>query len=665
MAHKKITIQKKKIRKEISTIVYPLNKNKLYYFFIAFSFLAPFFIYLLTLAPTVTLEDSGELITAAYFLGVPHEPGYPLFVIFGKLFSLLPLGTIAFRVNMMSAFFNSLAALFLFQSIVLIIEDTFIKTEFWNKIQKKQQQYLKYTVAISGALFWAFAFKTWEQSIIAEVYGINDFFIALFILVFLKWKRQSDELKKKKYFYFLCAIIGMALTTHTTAGMIIPVLGGYILLKERSLLTNLKFLGKSFIFFLAGLTPWLFLPFASLKNPPVDWGNPDNFTNLIRVITRHQYQASDTTINVSGAETFGFFFKELLPMQWYFVFLLLIPIGLYILFKNNRSFFYFILFFLIMAIPVLSYLTRDFLTNEENKTLASVFYIPAYMILSLLLSVGLYYIISFLKPVKPIIISVCLVVVLLPFTSLNKNYKDLDMHQYYFAEEYANNIFATLPKNSMYFINWDPFGFPMTYFQFVEKKREDIIVVDQMLLKRSWYIQWLREYYPDIMNQSKTETDEFLAAVAPFEAGDPYNGTLIQQKYIAMINSLIDKKQKAGLNVYFAYLPEKEILRHNHLEPQFAAYKYTNAAILDSAVDDKKIKLKSFLDSKITKDRMAKYMADFYGDLYGARATYLEQSGKTDKALEYYTKASILFDHTSKKANFTTQRIYQLKKLKQ
>ena len=52
-------------------------------------------VYSWTLAPTVTLTDSGELIVAAYGLGVAHPPGFPLWVMLAHLASLVPVGSVA------------------------------------------------------------------------------------------------------------------------------------------------------------------------------------------------------------------------------------------------------------------------------------------------------------------------------------------------------------------------------------------------------------------------------------------------------------------------------------------------------------------------------------------------------------------------------------------
>jgi len=68
-------------------------------------FLAALFLYIWTLAPTVTPTDSGELILVAQGLGIAHPPGVPLWVMLAHLASLVPLGNVAVRINFSSAIF--------------------------------------------------------------------------------------------------------------------------------------------------------------------------------------------------------------------------------------------------------------------------------------------------------------------------------------------------------------------------------------------------------------------------------------------------------------------------------------------------------------------------------------------------------------------------------
>ena len=70
--------------------------------------------YVLTLAPELTLQDSGELAVGSYYAGVPHPPGYPVWTIYTWLWTvLLPFGNIAWRVAMGEAAAGALAAGFL------------------------------------------------------------------------------------------------------------------------------------------------------------------------------------------------------------------------------------------------------------------------------------------------------------------------------------------------------------------------------------------------------------------------------------------------------------------------------------------------------------------------------------------------------------------------
>jgi len=75
-------------------------------------------LFALTLGPTVTAEDSGELIAAAWHFGIPHPPGYPLWTILcGVFVHLVPLGSVALRANLFSAVCSAGAAVVAYAAI--------------------------------------------------------------------------------------------------------------------------------------------------------------------------------------------------------------------------------------------------------------------------------------------------------------------------------------------------------------------------------------------------------------------------------------------------------------------------------------------------------------------------------------------------------------------
>src|SRR5262245_44281682 len=68
-------------------------------------------LYLITLAPSTAMWDTSEYIAAAYTLGIPHPPGNPLFVILGRVFSILPIASsVAVRINILAAVCSAVAA---------------------------------------------------------------------------------------------------------------------------------------------------------------------------------------------------------------------------------------------------------------------------------------------------------------------------------------------------------------------------------------------------------------------------------------------------------------------------------------------------------------------------------------------------------------------------
>jgi hypothetical protein len=352
-------------------------------------------------------------------------------------------------------------------------------------------------------------------------------------------------------------------------------------------------------------------------------------------------------------------------MQWFPIMLILSVIGLLVLFRFHKSFFIFSLAFLFFALPVTTFMTNFDVTSPlvafEHKALVSVFYIPAYLFLAILMGIGIFYLLSLIKTSSAFCYSIALCLpILMAAGDIMKNYSRLNMHHYYFARDYAENIFNTLPPNSILFVNWDPFSFPLYYYQYVEQKRRDILVIDQMLLKRSWYIRSLGIHYPVVMRQVEVQANAFLRAVAPFENNAPYDGGMIQRNYIALINAITDRSLTLGNAVFFTYAPEPDILRNNHLEPQLSAYRYTNNTLPDTTLNESVLKLDLLSDTKIHHDRMANYVRGYYGNLCGTRAMLLESAGYKRKAKEWYVKARMFFDSGTQQALFINAKIAAL-----
>ena len=237
------------------------------------------------------------------------------------------------------------------------------------------------------------------------------------------------------------------------------------------------------------------------------------------------------------------------------------------------------------------------------------------------------------------------------------------MSNYYYPEKYTDNIFKVATQNSIVIGDWDPYTFPFFYYQFVENKRKDIISLDVILLKRSWYIEMLKHNHPDFIKRSQTEVDDFLKAVEPFENGTTYDGNLIQSCYVKMIYSFIDKNLASNRDVYITFIQNQEIqqiLGKYMREPIFAAYKIPRENAI-TQIDYKDLDLKIFMDQNSVDDRMVTRIKDYYGDIFAARGTMYENLKNNEEAIKYYNLAVLFHKNNKAIQNAIYERIEKLK----
>jgi hypothetical protein len=593
-------------------------------------------LYLVTLAPTVTLEDSGELIAAAYTLGVPHSPGYPLFTMVGKVFSALPVGNVAYRLNLMSAFFSALGAMLLTRTAALVLDSR-------AGVTRASQSTLAWSAALAAGLWMATSFEVWEQSIITEVYTLNLAVVIAFLLMLVhRWRDPESD----RYLYAACFFLGLALTTHSTSLILIPLFALHVVRNERASLDR-RLLFRGVLAFLAGLTPYLYLPLASLRNPGIDWGNPETPTGLARTLfVRHLRFGSWPSIEeyLERLVAYG----GLLADQWMPAFLLLAVIGLVALFRANRNVFWHTLLLLALSGPVVVLGTNidvrspDGSVAVENMAQASVFYIPSYAIVALLMGVGVYVVArSVAKHAGPRRVTAA-AVVLLPLVFAYPTCKTVDMSDFRLAEDYAGNLFGVAGRDGLVLADWDPFYFPLVYYQLVELQRPDLVVLDQQLLRHSWYVEQVFDRHPGVGAAASTEIDAFLDAVRPFEDGRPHDGNEIQRRYEAMLRALVVTSTERGRDVYFAYDPPRGLTEGLSLESVGAARRVSKRPAEPMPDEIEPMRLRGLVEGRPVPDRWRVTFGDYYGELSYEQGVSDERLSRFGRALDHYRRAARL-----------------------
>ena len=177
------------------------------------SFLVSFVTYMITLEPTASLWDCSETIAAAYKLQVPHTPGTPLTLLFGRLFSMLAFGdvtNVAWCINMMSGFFSALA-----------VGITFLIIWYFGS-QFVQKQAILLIGGLVGSFMLTFSDSFWFSAVEAETYGPSVFFMVL--LIWLSIKPGSFHGKDKSNRVLLFSyLLGLSYCIHPMCILILPV----------------------------------------------------------------------------------------------------------------------------------------------------------------------------------------------------------------------------------------------------------------------------------------------------------------------------------------------------------------------------------------------------------------------------------------------------------
>jgi hypothetical protein len=171
--------------------------------------------YVITLAPTVTLWDAGEFITAAKVLGIPHPPGTPLFVLVGHVWgALVAVGGYAWRLNLMSACFSAAGAGCLF-----LVTDRLLTGE---------ERPVRLIGAAAAALISAFTFTVWQNSNETEVYTVATFSIAAIAWLCVRWRDLRGTPRAPHVLLLIVYIAALSIGNHLLALLVGPAVSLFI-----------------------------------------------------------------------------------------------------------------------------------------------------------------------------------------------------------------------------------------------------------------------------------------------------------------------------------------------------------------------------------------------------------------------------------------------------
>ncbi|MBU2634575.1 MAG: DUF2723 domain-containing protein, partial [Nanoarchaeota archaeon] len=225
--------------------------------FSVFSLTISFVIYLLTLEHKLVGGDTSWYANQIPEMSLMVPTGYPTFSIFLKLFTFLPIGDLAYRLNLFSAVFGALTILFLFLSINKLVKNEFI--------------------SFISSMIFAFIVPFWEVANRLEFDTLNCFFIILLIFSVILY----SEKRTRKYLYFFFFCLGLSLTNHPLAFFLVPAILLYVIIINPRIFKSIKAIFVSILFFILPLLSYFYLLIRSLQG----YGKVNSFLRLFYYVT--------------------------------------------------------------------------------------------------------------------------------------------------------------------------------------------------------------------------------------------------------------------------------------------------------------------------------------------------------------------------------------------
>ncbi|MBN1823655.1 MAG: DUF2723 domain-containing protein [Endomicrobiales bacterium] len=416
----------------------------------ALIFLSVFAVYLSTMTPSLTDDDSGELAAVGAVLGTAHSPGYPLYCMVSKLFAeTFPFANYAYRVNLVSAFFIALAALVVFLFSGFIVKDA--------------------AVSAAVAMMFAFSKSVWSMANVTEVYGVAAFFLSVMLLVMF-----AGAGARVLPLYLASFVFGLGLLAHYTIGFsVFGLLLWAVFNKKELVLKRPAALLSAFLWAAAGFSAVMYIYIRAKAAPVVSWEEPDTLERFWQVVARFRYgtaalaQGGMPPLDPATIWRKTVFFVKMLSENFTVFGFLLFLFGVFVALKDKRTGWPVLLMLLALGPGFL--LAANVGMDPGSAELLKRFFFLSVIVSLALIANGLGKI-----PEKAARVSLFIPVYLLFF-----NFGQMNHRNEYAFNDYAKNILRTLPEGSLLFCDRaDEMEFCLGYYMFAENRRADTVIVD-------------------------------------------------------------------------------------------------------------------------------------------------------------------------------------------
>lgn len=274
--------------------------------------------YVATLLPGVSFGDWSEMQSIPYQLGIAHPTGYPLAILVGKLWSFLPLGSVAYRANLLSAVEVSLAL----GVAVLIMGRLGVRP----------------LVATAAAIILAVVPTVWAAATTARVDALHFLLVTLLLHRALKWAVD----RRPRDLALAALLTGLALANHMISATVAPLVALYVVwVGRRELVHRPALVALAIAAGLAGLSVYLYIPIRAALGPSWAYGDLTTFQGFGNLVSGAMFRQNMKFLSTEGLGNFATHGGQLLALiadRWHPVLLAAAIAGLALLVRRSRPF---------------------------------------------------------------------------------------------------------------------------------------------------------------------------------------------------------------------------------------------------------------------------------------------------------------------------------------
>ncbi len=380
--------------------------------------IATFTLYARTLAPSVAFifDDTLDFQYSIPRLGIPHQTGYPLFAILGKLFTtLVPLNDPAYRLNLFTALNAAIAVAFIYLVARRLVT---------NRI-----------AAIVAALTFAVGQTFWENAVIAEVYATQILLAVLILFFALHYAARPT----RHSLYALAFVMGLGLAHHRLLLLIYPAIALYVLLNDRSILKNWAILARALFFLLLPFTFYLYLPLRGAVGS-ADGTYQNTLPGFFEWVMASQYSVF-LTQNPLHIERDAAFYVTLFQQQFTTAGLALAACGIVWLARKPREWIWLAAAFIPVAVFAFNYHVAD----------VQVFFLLPFLLFAIFIGAGIDALLTLISKFQipnsnfdflpfAFYLLLAVLVLIVPVNLLQTNYPTNDLSDHWDAHDYGLDI---------------------------------------------------------------------------------------------------------------------------------------------------------------------------------------------------------------------------------